>query len=91
MRDPKNILRHEFIGLDCEIPESENKAYIGISGKIIYETMKTITIETENGRKEILKKGTIFRIKLGNEKIDISGDYIVARPEDRIKKKFKKW
>jgi len=91
MRDPKNILRHELIGLDCKIVESTNKSYIGIKGKIIYETMKTIAIETEKGRKNVLKKGTIFRVRLGEKEVDIDGNYLVARPEDRIKKKFKKW
>lgn len=91
MRTPKNILMHEFIGLPCKIVESKNSYCIGIEGKIIDETMKTIILKTRGGRKVVMKKGTIFRMNLEKQKIDVDGNFIIARPEDRIKKKFKKW
>jgi len=91
MRKPENILRHELIGLKCEIKDATNKSNIGLSGEIIDETLKTIVLETNAGRKRIAKKGTIFRIKLGDKNVLIHGDYILARPEDRIKKRIKKW
>lgn len=87
MRSAKNILRHELIGLGCVVVESQNKAQTGICGTIEDETMKTIVI----GGKRIFKKGSVFRIKLNNEKVDVEGDYLLSRPEDRIKKKVKKW
>ena len=90
MRNPKNILRHEFIGLKCEIVGSKNHDHIGLKGEIINETMKTIVIKDKE-KKVIPKKDTVFRVQLKNEKVDIDGNYIIARPEDRIKKKFKKW
>jgi ribonuclease P protein subunit POP4 len=90
MRTYKNILRHELIGLDCEIVGSLNKSQLGIKGKIVEETMKTIIIQN-NGLKRIQKKGTVFRLKLPKEKVDVCGNFIVSRPEDRIKKKIKKW
>ena len=88
MRRPDNILKHELIGLFCEIIHANNKSQIGLKGKIIDETMKTILIDSG---KRIPKQNTIFRIMLGSKKIDIDGNYLIARPEDRIKKKFKKW
>lgn len=88
MRNPGNILRHELIGLDCEIVKARNKSQIGLRGKIIDETMKTIVIQN---RKVVEKKGTIFRVMLGERKVDIDGNFIMMRPEDRIKKKIKKW
>ena len=90
MRNPKNILRHEFIGLACEVVESKNKHQTGLRGRIVDETLKTITIKDKE-RKKIPKKDTVFRVQLGSQKVDIDGNYIIARPEDRIKKKFKKW
>ena len=90
MRTPKNILRHEFIGLECRVVGSDNKDHIGLKGRIVNETMKTIVIKDKE-KKVIPKKGTLFRVQLKDQKVDIDGNYVISRPEDRIKKKFKKW
>lgn len=91
VRNAKNILRHELIGLECEVVKSRNPYNVGIKGKIIDETMKTLVIRSGEKEKKILKAGSVFRLLLGKQKVDVTGDYIVARPEDRIKKKFQKW
>ena len=91
MRTAKNILMHEFIGLQCTIIGSKNKHHIGTEGKIINETMKTIILKTKTGKKSIIKKDSVFRMDLGKQKVDVDGNYMAVRPEDRIKKKFKKW
>lgn len=87
MRNPKNILRHEFIGLPCEITEASNKSLVGVKGNVVDETMKTIVLDG----KRIQKKGTTFRMNVSGTNVQIDGDVIIARPEDRIKKRFKKW
>ncbi len=89
MRNAKNIIQHELIGLYCEVVSAKNSSQTGINGKIIDETARMLKIRTEKERKQISKAGTIFRIKLDGEKIDVNGDYILARPEDRIKKILK--
>ncbi len=91
MRTLKNILQHELIGLDCEVVGAENKSQVGARGRIADETMKTLVIESEGRKKMIQKKGSTFRITLGGKKADIGGDFIIARPEDRIKKIVRKW
>ncbi len=91
MQTIKNILQHELIGLDCVVVYSKNKDNIGIKGNIVDETMKTLSIETGEGVKKILKQGTEFRIDLDDKRVIIEGDYLISRPEDRIKKKIKKW
>lgn len=90
MRNPKNILRHELIGLPCEVIVAQNASQIGIRGRIVDETMKMIMIR-DGEKKSIQKNGSVFRVDLGKQKVDINGNNLVARPEDRIKKKFKKW
>ena len=90
-RNARNILRHEFIGLPCEIAAARNKSQLGIRGTAIDETMKSIVIETQKGRKRVLKKGAVFRFTLPDAVVRVDGDYIIARPEDRIKKVFRKW
>lgn len=106
MRTMKNILRHELIGLNCKIQESKNSYSKNIEGKIVDETMKTIKIETKFGIKTIIKSGTTFRLDIEKnfetlsqhfrkpsvfQKIDVDGNFLIARPEDRIKKKIRKW
>jgi ribonuclease P protein subunit POP4 len=83
-------MRHELIGLPCEVIVSQNTSQIGIRGKIVDETMKMIIIK-DTEKKSIQKNGSVFRIDLGKQKVDINGNYMITRPEDRIKKKFKKW
>ena len=90
MRSPKNILRHELIGLSCKVVKSANRNQVGLEGKIVDETLKTIVVMDKN-KKTVLKKGTVFRIRVGKNTVDIDGNYLVSRPEDRIKRKFKKW
>ena len=91
MRTPKNILMHEFIGLHCRVVRSKNKSCIGLEGRIIDETMKSLILKTVASRKIVMKKSTVFRMDLGQQKVDVDGNIVIARPEDRIKKKFKKW
>ncbi len=87
MQSPKNILLHELIGLQCEVVNAKNKMQIGLRGKITDETMKTVTINN----KCVFKCDSIFRLTVTGKKIDVDGNYLLARPEDRIKKKLKKW
>jgi len=91
MRTVKNILRHELIGLPCEIIRTSNKSQIGIKGRIVDETLKIIEIKTTEGKKMVAKKNTIFRVSIDDKKVDIDGNFIGYRPEDRIKKRFTKW
>ncbi|MBI4162763.1 MAG: ribonuclease P protein component 1 [Candidatus Aenigmarchaeota archaeon] len=92
MRTMKNILQHELIGLECEVVDAANKSNIGVKGKIVDETMKTIVLKEASGKKAIIfKKEAQFRLWLNDKKIIIKGDHLVSRPEDRIKKKIKKW
>jgi len=91
MRTEKNILMHELIGLECEVVDSGNRSQIGIQGRIVDETMKTIVLETGSVKKTVQKQGAIFRLQLGAKKVEISGDFIIARPEDRIKKRMTRW
>lgn len=87
----KNIFYHELIGLYSEVVESSNEFLVGINGNIIDERKKTIAIETENGIKIVPKNVSIFHLLLPNgEWVEIDGKILVNRPEDRIKKKYKK-
>ncbi len=91
MITPQNIFRHEFIGLTVEVTDSNHEGFVGIQGKIIDETRNTIKIDTGNVEKLVPKSEVTFLFTLPQgELVYIDGKVIVARPEDRIKKKFKK-
>lgn len=93
MRNERNILQHELIGLKVRVLKAKNKSFKKISGKVIYETMHMLIIETKDGkRKMVPKKGTTFIFWLDNgKKVKVLGDLLEGRPEDRLKKKFPKW
>jgi ribonuclease P protein subunit POP4 len=92
-----NVFRHELIGLYLEVVDSSNKSLIGLCGKVVNETMKTFSIEisskvnTKMDEKIVPKKDSIFHFKITDDDwVEIEGKYLVSRPEDRIKKKFRK-
>lgn len=91
MRNPKNILQHELIGLECKVIDAKNKSLIGLKGRIVDETKNMIIIEVNNDVKKIPKACSIFEVKLDKYRIQIPGKELLGRPEDRIKKKIRKW
>ena len=92
MLTPQNIFRHELIGLPVEVAGSSHKGFKGIKGKVVDETKNTIKIEDDQGNEKIIpKKVAIFNFKLPDgSKIEIDGKIIAVRPEDWIKKRFRK-
>ena len=87
----KNLVHHEFIGLKVHATNAKNKS-LNLKGTVIDETKNTIKIEgSDNIERVIPKKGSIFVFEIPNgEKIEIDGNILSIRPEDRIKKRFKK-
>ena len=87
----KNLVHHEFIGLKVHATNKKNKS-LNLKGTVIDETKNTIKIEgIDKSEKIIPKNGTVFVFEIPDgEKIEIDGDILSIRPEDRIKKRFKK-
>lgn len=92
---PKNLARHELIGLEVEVVSSTNKSQIGIRGTVTDESRQTLTIdvgECDMPEKSLAKDQCIFRFTLPSGlRVKVDGKILVARPEDRIKKKLRKW
>ena len=87
----KNLVHHEFIGLNVHVTSNKNES-LNLKGTIIDETKNTIKIEgMDNIERIVPKKDSIFIFEIPNgEKIEIDGNILSIRPEDRIKKRFKK-
>ncbi len=85
------IVQGELIGLKAKVVKSRNPSYVGTSGKVVNETRNTLVIRHKNEDKVILKDGSVFQFTLPNGTVvQIDGNVIVGRPEDRIKKKLKR-
>ena len=92
MITPENLVKHELTGLEVEIAGSSNKSMISIKGRVIDESRQMLTIKTVDGEKKVPKAlcSFIFTLPEG-KKVKVDGELLVSRPEDRIKKKFRKW
>ena len=100
MITPKNLVMHELIGLEAKIADSKNKSSVGARGKVTDETRNTLTLEIKKYGKAVeknfIKDQCMFSFRITDQKgkevwVRIDGKLLVSRPEDRIKKKFKKW
>lgn len=92
MITPRNIIRHELIGLECAVLKSKNKKQEGISGTVADETRNTIAMMRNENTLKIAKDGTEFVFTLpGGKKVKVSGKLLVARPENRIRIRLRKW
>jgi len=90
MITPSNLVRHELIGLrvkaDCaEAGHAE--------GRVIDESRNMLVIDTKKGEKRMPKEHSVFSFYLPDSRqwVRVDGKVIVARPEDRIKKRLEKW
>jgi ribonuclease P protein subunit POP4 len=78
-RTRENIQRHELIGLKAEVKSSPDRSQENISGEVMDETQNTLDIDG----KKVPKQGRTFLIHLENEKVEVKGEDILERPEDR--------
>ncbi|MFQ5801140.1 MAG: ribonuclease P protein component 1 [Candidatus Hydrothermarchaeales archaeon] len=86
MITPRNLVRHELIGLDVEVADSTDPTLKGIKGRIIDETRNMLAIEASGKRKRVPKGICKFRFRVKDVLVEVDGRVIVGRPQDRIKK-----
>jgi ribonuclease P protein subunit POP4 len=87
---PRNVLRHELIGLEAGVVKSSNPSHRSVKGFIVDESMKTLVIEQDGEAKRVPKRDATFIIKLPSGKVEVEGAALYGRPEDRVKKKIKR-
>jgi ribonuclease P protein subunit POP4 len=82
---PKNLLRHELIGLFAKIVESPDPSLRGISGTIVCETKNTISIRKDSIIRQAAKRAAKkIKFQTHSGACFISGSTLIGRPEDRI-------
>ncbi len=88
----QNLVRHELIGLPIVVVNSTSPDQKGLKGIVVDESYNTLTIESNKTEKVIVKKTSIFVFTLPDgKKVQVDGNVLISRPEDRIKKKLPKW
>ncbi|MEM0379798.1 MAG: ribonuclease P protein subunit [Desulfurococcaceae archaeon] len=87
----KNIFFHELIGLDIELIDYPDTKLVGLKGRIIDETRKTIVVETNGRIVRVFKENSILKITIpSGETVLVRGFELMGRPEDRLKKIVKR-
>ncbi len=81
----RDVLKHELIGKTIEITKSENQSLVGIKGEVIDETKNMLTLKTNKGSKKLIKSQITFKTKDQGKTLEIKGEALTKRPEDRIK------
>ena len=86
MITPYNILRHELLGLEVKAVSKGAT----VEGVVEEETAKTIKVKTPRGLKTLAKESSTLEFRLpGDAVVCVDGGLLVARPEDRIKKRHR--
>ncbi len=85
------FVQSELIGLKAKVVKSTNASNKGIRGTVIDETRNTLTIRQEDQDKVIAKGTSVFHLTTTDGTIiEVDGNLITGRPEDRLKKHLKR-
>lgn len=89
---PENILRHELIGLNIKISNSTDPTLRVIRGLVVDESRNMLTITRKGRTVKVPKSVATFRITLeSGAVVDVDGSRLVARPENRLKTRVRRW
>ena len=78
----ETISEYDLIGQEITITQSKNKEIVGLKGKVIMETKNTITINTDNGKKNIPKDICQFSNNQGI--LETDSTKLSKRPHERM-------
>jgi ribonuclease P protein subunit POP4 len=89
---PRNILRHELIGLNVRIMGTKTPTVRGIRGVVVDETRNMLMINARRKKVMVPKNIATFRFELpGHVIVDVDGKRLVAKPENRLKTRVRRW
>jgi len=71
---PETLTRHELIGVPIRVADAPNPDLVGISGRVVSETMRTFVVATDSGEKRVPKVGTTFEMALVPTADQTAGD-----------------
>jgi ribonuclease P protein subunit POP4 len=62
---PETLTRHELNGLRVRVVDARNADLVGIAGRIVVETMRTLHVDCGSRVRQVPKRGTTFEFALG--------------------------
>lgn len=80
-----NLRKHELIGLRVEVLNATDPSQAHLRGLVVDETRNTLVVEIQGAEKRIPKQGSRFCFEIQGG-VEVDGDEIRFRPEDRVKK-----
>jgi len=80
-----NLLYHNLVGLEARVAFSTDPTQVGVEGRVIDETTKTLLISTTDGDKMIPKQNSKFAFYIPHE-VSVEGNAILLSPEERLKR-----
>ena len=80
-----NLRKHELIGLEVEVVRTPDPSQLCTAGRVVDETRNLLIVDVGGAEKKIPKPGARFRFRIQGG-IEVEGDDICYRPEDRVKK-----
>ena len=66
-RTPETLTRHELIGLPLRVADAASADFVGLSGRVVSETMRTLVVSTVSGDKRVPKANSVFEFALSEE------------------------
>ncbi|WP_253738549.1 ribonuclease P protein component 1 [Halohasta salina] len=72
-RTPETLTRHELIGLPLRVVDAASADFVGLSGRVVSETMHTLVVSTASGEKRVPKADSVFEFALSEESTDDQG------------------
>ncbi len=78
----ETISEYDLIGQEITITQSSNKEIVGLKAKVIMETKNMITVNTDNGKKNIPKDICQFSNNQGI--LETDSTKLSKRPHERM-------
>jgi ribonuclease P protein subunit POP4 len=86
-----NLVRQELVGMSAHIVDSRDPSLTCRTGTIVDETRETFRLATTNREITVPKNICVFGLRLpSGELVHVDGHLLTGRPEDRLKKTFRR-
>ncbi len=85
-----NIARHELIGLKARVSGASNSSQRNIRGIVTGETRNTLTLSCGGRDRSVAKREASFTFNLSGTLVEVEGEALISRSEDRVKKKYRR-
>lgn len=89
--NPKNVTKHELVGLQAHIIASKDPNHVCHSGIIVGESKEMLYLKTLKGEKRIPKSICTFDFMLPEGMtVRVDGSLLYGRPEERMKRRSRR-